>query len=106
MYTDVQLDPPDLNVGIENIEVSNDFSAVFPNPVDQNSSVYVNHEGGFIDISIIDITGKIVQNILTGDRAKQLITKNILIDNLTSNGLYILRVYSNGKTEQHKILVH
>ncbi|MEM7161447.1 MAG: alpha-amylase family glycosyl hydrolase [Bacteroidota bacterium] len=103
LYTDVQLELPDLNVSIEELNAPVN-SSIYPNPVNGNSLIYIDHEGGYLEVNVLDISGKNVRNVIQGSFGKQLITSSLGLESLSA-GIYLVNVLSEGKLETHKIIV-
>jgi PKD repeat protein len=89
--------------GIENNSVENEFINVFPNPA-KNSFVleFENEDANDIMIQIFDIAGKEIFKV------KEYFNKGVqqyLVSEKLSNGLYHIRLISNKKSYNRKIII-
>ncbi len=79
---------------------------IYPNPVKQKANLlYTVTKPGEVDISLLDITGKLIRIFIK--EHQQAVGDKIAIlnfDNSINAGTYMLRVSANGKTENIKIV--
>ncbi len=82
----------------------NNFS-VSSNPLKQSSRFHINlQESEDINISLIDIQGREVRNVFTGNIKKGVHSFSILGGITVPNGMYVLRVSHNGKITTIKLI--
>ncbi len=90
-----------LSVNVSDILATNQLT-VYPNPVENNLTLkIVNGFEGTIDVTIADVSGKIV-NTTQIEKNAESVEKSILLSELTS-GLYIMTVKQNGVVVALKI---
>jgi len=94
---------------LENTNTSS-TTRIYPNPFNPSTTIEYNlKESGIINISIYDITGRIIKILVNGEKAKG--THKIIWDgkdesgNIYSSGIYICRIIGKNLIENHKLFL-
>ncbi len=79
--------------------------SVYPNPFNSQSRISYNLlESGHVDLSLFDISGRLVNNLVNGNREVGL-NSATLNGNSLSSGVYIVKLKSEGKIAQQKVIL-
>lgn len=79
---------------------------VFPNPVSSISQIYFNiNQSSDVQLDLLDITGRVVDNIFTGYLNAGEQTFQIEHNRFKASGIYIVRLSVNGVVSTQKIVV-
>lgn len=106
LYTDVQLEEPDLNTGLEDLaENKGSQSMVYPNPIEEISQLLVDHHGGLLNIQLLDINGRVIEIIENNNLGKGLFTYDLGFLNEISEGIYLIQITSDDYYHTHKIVI-
>lgn len=90
---------------LDNKFIHSDFLCVYPNPVTSNTTVeYVVQENGNVRLSIFDITGKEVQNLIDKDSTKGNHTITWNAEGLNP-GIYFIKLQTNGISTTRKLIL-
>lgn len=91
-------------MGVESINNNLKFS-VYPNPVVNTLNLELTLiNAAQTEIKMVDMTGKVVKEIANTQLASGLNTIQVETNDLV-NGMYFIRIFSNGKTTEHKVNV-
>lgn len=95
----------DYVTSVETIKTSFEAVKVYPNPAASNATLVIElyHNSNLV-ITVTDITGKLVQEVFTGEKTKGVQQFNIDVANLNS-GLYIVNVAAQDKVMSAKLKV-
>jgi hypothetical protein len=88
-------------------EIASNISAanVFPNPTTDEANIVVDLKAqSHLQIDLIDITGKLVTNILDEKNATGTISKKLKTENLAT-GIYTIRITANDRNINRKLNV-
>ena len=87
------------HVGIKELMNSHNFK-VYPNPASENAMIsYSNSEAGSVRVDLLDVSGKLVRNLLDEKQASGEHTTSLNFKNLSiAKGVYFVRLMVSGGT--------
>jgi hypothetical protein len=86
-------------LGIKNAIVEDENILIYPNPSSHNINIQLNNIKGNADISVIDITGKSIFQISSSP------TRDIVFVNNLAKGIYLVKVFADGKMFTEKVII-
>ena len=98
---------PDLSTGINEAQKTGISAfSIFPNPIQSEYSLnYVLHEGGLFTVSLFDLSGKHITDLINENQPAGVHSLNSRLSGEVSQGTYFLRSSLNGKTQLQRILI-
>jgi hypothetical protein len=90
----------DVTVGMNELSTSN--LSIYPNPANEEVNVTFEQVAEFMNIELIDATGRVLNNQVSNQMGANLITFNVA--NLSS-GFYTVRLTSSNVSETQKLLI-
>lgn len=110
IYTSIQLEAPDLTVGIDDLHSAAQFSvSVYPNPFEHYTQIsYTLNNSGYSTAQIYDLSGRLVRNLFA-ERQSQgnyTLTWNGQNDNGENmpKGVYVFKLQSGSEVATAKII--
>jgi hypothetical protein len=94
------------------VNSSNDLSVhVYPNPIQSSATIqYTLPESGNVNISVLDLNGRRLSNLINGFKTKGtqtfLLNQNIFRTNVISNGMYFIEIELNGRKKLEKVFIN
>lgn len=110
IYTDVELQTPDLSVGIDEVgKYRSSFTSVYPNPFDALTTVSYQLSGSqHVTLNIFDLNGRLIRHLANGHQAggNYNISWNGKMDSgeRCAPGVYLIQLVSDEGTANTKVV--